>query len=316
MVSNYPIVILKLLFFFFLLISDVFAGDVILQGQFTYPPPKIHPDQDVVIRLPHENDQITIASFHIQEFDKTKSDARDVIHLLAAILTRFDVVAIQGINDPTGIAIRRLEYVVDARLQDYGCIIGPRLGRTSVKQQYAFLFNTATMAVGEFYTFNDMSHDHFHREPFVAQFKTQKGNFDFVLINIHTEPDAATEEINALPIVLKEAQHRFPIEKDFIVLGDLNADCTYFTEDDGTSPLKSSDYQWLITNDMDTYLPVPSCTYDRIIVTAATAGEDFTGKSGVFRFERAFGLSMDKAREVSDHYPVFSVFYVNKDTDL
>lgn len=315
MVATFRIVMLAVLVPF-LVMLDAFAGDIIFQGQLTYPPLQTHPVQDVVIRLPHEANRVTIATFNIQVFDKTKSDARDVVHVLAEIITRFDVVAIQGINDPSGIAIRRLEYVVDARLQDYGCIIGPRLGRTSSNKQYAFMYKTETISVGEFYTFDDMSHDHFHWEPFVAQFKTLKGNFDFVLITIHTEPDAATEEINALPMVIKDAQQRFPNEKDFILLGDLNADCRYFVEDDGASPLKSSEYEWLITNDMDTYLPVPSCTYDRIIATASTAVEDYTGKSGVFRFERAFGLSMNKAREVSDHYPVFSVFYTNKDRNF
>ncbi len=314
MISKLRTVLLAVIVLF-LVMPDVFSGNISLQGQFTYPPPKISHTEDVVIRLPHGKEIISIATFNIQGFDKTKSDTRDVINVLAEIITRFDIVAIQGISDATGIAIRRLEYVVDALLQDYGLIIGPCLGRTSSKEQSAFMYNTETISVGEHYTFDDTSHDHFYREPFVAQFKTQNGCFDFVLITIHTEPDNATNEISALPLAVKDAQNHFPSEKDFIVLGDLNADCNYFDEDDGTSPLKSPEYEWLITNDMDTYLPVPSCTYDRIIVTAPTASEDYGGKSGVFRFERAFGLSLKKAKSVSHHYPVFSVFYVNMDTD-
>jgi endonuclease/exonuclease/phosphatase family metal-dependent hydrolase len=300
---------------FFLAVPDVISGNMTLQGQFTYPLPKTTPTEEVIVSLPQGKDTISVATFNIQVFGKTKSDTRDVINVIAEIIARFDIVAIQGISDATGIAIRRLEYVIDALLQDYEFITGPRLGRTSLGEQYAFMFKAETISVGKHYTFDDRSHDHFHREPFIAQFKTQKGNFDFVLITIRTEPDSATKEINALPVVVKDAQSRFPDEKDFIVLGDLAADCKYFDEDDENSPLKSSEYEWLITNDMDTNLPVPCCSYDRIIVTAPTVAEDYAGKSGVFRFERAFGLSLKEARKVSDHYPVFSVFYVNMDTD-
>jgi len=314
MVSIFRTVLLAVIVFF-LALPEVFSGEMTFQGQFTYPPPTTNHTEAVVIRLPHEKDIIRIATFNIQEFDKAKSDTRDVINVLAEIITRFDIVALQGISDASGIAIRRLEYVVDALLKDYGFIIGPCLGRTSSKERFAFMYKTETISVEEHYTFDDTSHDHFHREPLIAQFKTQSGSFDFVLITIHTEPDNATREINALPVAVKDAQSRFPEEKDFIVLGDLNADCKYFDEDDETSPLKSPEYEWLITNDMDTYLPVPSCTYDRIIVTSHMVTEDYAGKSGVFRFERAFGLSLNKAKNVSDHYPVFSVFYVNMDTD-
>ena len=72
---------------------------------------------------------------------------------------------------------------------------------------------------------------------------------------------------------------------------------------------------WLIINGMDTNLAKSSCTYDRIIITAFTTKEDYAGKSGVFRFDRIFGVKAKKAKKISDHYPVYGQFYFNKDTD-
>ncbi len=66
---------------------------------------------------------------------------------------------------------------------------------------------------------------------------------------------------------------------------------------------------------MDTNLAESSCTYDRIIVTSATTSEDYADMSDVFRFDTVLGLTKSMAKKVSDHYPVYSVFYVHKDID-
>ena len=132
-----------------------------------------------------------------------------------------------------------MEEIVDAQGTDYEYIIGPRLGRTTSKEQYAYIYKVSAISPGESYTYSDPD-DIFHREPFVAHF--QAGDFTFVLINIHTDPDEATEEINALAQVVLDAQSHYTDEDDFITLGDLNADCRYFDEDDMSCPLRSADF--------------------------------------------------------------------------
>ena len=36
-------------------------------------------------------------------------------------------------------------------------------------------------------------------------------------------------------------------------------------------------------------------------------------EAGVFRFDAAYGLAMDVAKKVSDHYPVYARFAVGRD---
>lgn len=79
--------------------------------------------------------------------------------------------------------------------------------------------------------------------------------------------------------------------------------------------MRKPEFKWIITNDMDTNLAKSSCTYDRIIITAMNTTEDYAGKSGVFRFDSVFGSTPNMAKKVSDHYPVYGVFYVNRDKD-
>lgn len=259
------------------------------------------------------SDKITIASFNIQTFGKTKASRSNVMDILAKTIARYDIVAIQEIRDKSGTAIVDLEKAVDDLGTEYTVIIGPRLGRTSSKEQYAYIYRDDTIEpVGSPYTYTEPTGtDPFHREPFISMFKAKAGTFDFVLINIHTDPDEAEEEIRSLANILSDAKTHFPDEGDFIILGDLNADCTYYNEE-SVNPLP--DTTWLIPDVLDTTVKGTVCTYDRIIVNETTI-EDYAGNAGLFRFDTEYGLSFEQAKKVSDHYPVFSEFWVNRDTD-
>ena len=254
---------------------------------------------------------LVIANFNIQVFGVSKAGKPVVMETLGETLTRFDLVAIQEIRDKSGRAIKALEAKVDSLGRDYSVVIGPRLGRTSSKEQYAFMYRTEALDCLASYTYDDTAEDRFHREPFIARFKVKNGDFSFVLITLHTDPDEATEEINALPDVVADARVHFADEPNILILGDLNADCAYYNEDDRSSDLRSNKYKWLIPNAMDTNLARSACTYDRIIMTAETAPYA-TGLADVFRFDQEFGLTKKEAKAVSDHYPVFGLFKTSR----
>jgi len=262
---------------------------------------------------PETGETIKIASFNIQVFGKTKASKPEVMDILADIISQFDLVAIQEIRDKSGTAIVKLEQAVDNLGEDYTVIIGPRLGRTSCKEQYAFTYRTDKFNILGSYTYDDHLHDVFHREPFVAHFQAKSGTFDFLVLSIHTDPDMATEEINALPMVISDAIQHFS-EHVVIALGDYYSDCSYFDEDTITTVFPASGYMSLIPNSADTTVKGTVCTYDRIIITTQ-AEEDYDGNCGVYRFDTVHGLSQDKADDVSDHYPVWAEFYVGRDTE-
>ena len=145
----------------------------------------------------------------------------------------------------------------------------------------------------------------------IAKFKTRSGNFDFVLITIHTDPDEAEEEIHALADVLSQVKGQYKDEDDFIILGDLNADCSYYQENQ-PNPIQGT--EWLIPNSADTTVKKTDCAYDRIIITEQ-AKDCLCGIAQVYRFDTQHNLSYDEAVKVSDHYPVYAVFHLDKDTD-
>ena len=250
------------------------------------------------------SDKIKVAAFNIQVFGVAKADKPDVMDILAETIAEFDIVAIQEIRDSSGTAIIELENIVDALGVDYEVAVGPRLGRTTAKEQYAYIYRTDSVDYNGSYTYDDSISDLFHREPLVASFSTVTGKFDFVLAVIHTDPDEATKEIGSLPLVIQDAKTHYPGELDMIVLGDFNADCSYFDEDDRTCPLRDDSFTWLITNDMDTNVAATSCTYDRVVITVDMLSE-VDVDAGVYRFDQIFGLTEEETKDVSDHYPVW-----------
>ncbi len=261
---------------------------------------------------------IKIASFNLYIFGQSKLKKQFEMAIIAYTISQFDIVAIQEIRDKKETAIPVLENMVDALGTDYTYITSVRLGRSSSKEQYAYMFKTDVIeqiGSGHVYPDND---DTFEREPYSAHFKVKSGNFDFVLLNIHTKPKNATEEIEAMPDTIQDASNHFA-EPDVIALGDYNADCRkgtqYYDENNMSCPMRATEFTWIIPNEADTNLASGTdCTYDRIILT--TEGiENYAQTWGVYRFDLIHNLDYSNAKKVSDHYPVWAEFYVNVDHD-
>lgn len=252
---------------------------------------------------------ITIAAFNIQVFGRSKRQKVDVMKVLVNITREFDVVLIQEIRDSS-------EETIPYFLNEINQIEGPkyefvrseRLGRTTSKEAYAYLYNTETIDFIEDsnYVYNDVN-DIFEREPYIASFRS--GNFDFTLVGIHTKPDDARLEIGNLTNVVSFILSENTVEKDIIVMGDFNADGRYFDENDLSNPFKTSEYYWVITNDMDT-MTKTDYTYDRIVLMNATHSNEYIEESSaVFYFDIEYGINnATLVEEVSDHYPIYAEF--------
>lgn len=138
------------------------------------------------------------------------------------------------------------------------------------------------------------------RQPYKAKFRA--GGFDFVMLTAHTSPEQNLHELEGLEYFFRQAGTEG--EPDVILMGDLNADCSYLKEADPIA-LRGIDRVWLVSDDTDTTVAATHCAYDRIILTPS-AVEDFTGRWGIVK---------DVPPTVSDHYLVWAEFYIDKDTD-
>jgi endonuclease/exonuclease/phosphatase family metal-dependent hydrolase len=256
---------------------------------------------------------IRIASFNIQVFGDSKASKPYVMQTIAAIIRNFQIVAIQEIRTKN-------DYMLDNFLRDYvnqgaasqgghiyDYVIGPRLGRTNSKEQYAFIYDTAAIELNKqsVYTVNDPQ-DLFQRSPLVAMFRARgpapNEAFTFILVDIHTEPDEALAECNSLADVYHAVRQASGGEDDIIILGDLNSDDRHLgrlAQIPGIHPIVSG----VFSNTRQNAL------YDNMVIHQPSTTE-FTGRWGVFDVMHQYNLSQDQALQVSDHFPIWAEFSV------
>ncbi|MDX1964496.1 MAG: endonuclease/exonuclease/phosphatase family protein [Pirellulales bacterium] len=256
---------------------------------------------------PGFSDKLKIASFNIQVLGEKKVSNPAITRVLAEILRRFDVVAVQEVRSVSDEIIPRLLQEVNAAGRAYDYVIGPRLGRTNSKEQYVFIFDTATVEIDRAasYTVNDPQ-DLLHREPLVCCFRARNAPpqlaFTFTLINIHTDPDEVAQEVNALAQVVQAVRNDGRNEDDVILLGDLNASEKQLGEL-GRVPGYAPVVVGVPTNTRG------NRTYDNLVYSVI-ATEEYTRRWGVVDYAAEFGLAEDAALAVSDHRPVWAEYSI------
>jgi endonuclease/exonuclease/phosphatase family metal-dependent hydrolase len=254
-------------------------------------------------------DVIRIASFNIQVFGTKKLSNPVVMDILTRIVQQFDVVAIQEIRARVDDILPRFVEMLNAAGRRYDFVIGPRLGRSASKEQYAFVFDQETIEVNrsQLYTVNDPD-EVLHREPLVGWFRARAAPadqaFTFTLINIHTDPDEVDREINVLDDVFRAVRDDGRQEDDSILLGDFNADERHFDQLGRVPNLHAVIPANVATNTLGTK------SYDNIVFDRVATTE-YTGRAGVFDFaHEGFNLSLEVAKDVSDHKPVWAEFSI------
>ncbi|MHC6203597.1 endonuclease/exonuclease/phosphatase family protein [Breznakiellaceae bacterium SP9] len=257
-----------------------------------------------------QSDRVRIASFNIQVFGQSKMAKPEVLAILTDIVARFDLTAIQEVRSANTAPVEQFMKLLP---QKYRYVLGPREGRSSSKEQYWVIYDADKFTVRDYAAWDDPD-DIYERNPMGVYFAT-RGSFDFILIDNHIQPSSAKAEIEALPQAAAYFSNRWH-ESDVLMVGDFNADGGYFNENTLTATFSAADYHIVLTNDYDTTVAAGDNTYDRFIITKS-AREDFTGDFGVLRFdeEHDFSKLTIEPRHVSDHYPIWADFYLERDTD-
>ncbi|CAJ1085370.1 deoxyribonuclease I-like 1-like [Xyrichtys novacula] len=252
----------------------------------------------------------------LKSFGESKAHNKKVMGILLKILSRCDVCLIQEVRDSKGEAVQAL--VKDLNRYDksnsYSYVASERLGRKTYKEQYVYIYRNNVLEVKEHYQYpkvevegtNDS--DIFSREPFIVRFHSPSTLVkDFVLIGQHTCPKNAMKEMDQLYTVFKGVHQKWKTD-NVVILGDLNADCSYVTIKGWRAVRLRSDprFRWLIGDEQDTTVREKThCAYDRIIVHGREIISCIVpGSAQPFNFKESFHLTEEEALEVSDHFPV------------
>uniref|UniRef100_A0A665ULD4 Deoxyribonuclease n=1 Tax=Echeneis naucrates TaxID=173247 RepID=A0A665ULD4_ECHNA len=248
---------------------------------------------------------LKICAFNIQSFGEAKANNKKVMGILLKILSRCDLCLIQEVRDSKGEAIQTLVKELNRfdYSNSYSFVESERLGRNTYKEQYPALLTQ--------YQYHKLEEgtretDAFSREPFIVRFHSPTTLLkDFVLIGQHTCPKTAMKEMDELYTVFNGIYKKW---KNVMILGDLNAGCSYVTMKGWRAVRLRSDpkFHWLIGDEQDTTVRQKThCAYDRIIVHGREIIFSIVpGSAQPFNFKESFHLTEEEALEVSDHFPV------------
>ncbi|KAL5006435.1 hypothetical protein ScPMuIL_015241 [Solemya velum] len=216
------------------------------------------------------------------------------MEVLAKIVRRYDILLIQEIRDSAGTAIKRLLEKVNSDGSQFEIMVSDRLGRGNSKEQYAYFYRASSnVTVLDSYHYDDgdeaLGSDTFEREPFTVRFsvpKTVIGSLS--IVGVHVRPDSAVQEIESLRDVYDDVRRKWA-DDNVLIMGDLNADCSYVTKTAMKKLTMRSDFYWPIGDDVDTTVAKTDCAYDSTVP---------------FRFDTVYGLTPEQTGDVSDHYPI------------
>lgn len=258
---------------------------------------------------PRGNDTIRIATFNIRVFGENKLNDADAMQAIVAILRNFDLIAIQEVRAVSQDVVPHLVALLNADGKShYDYAIGPRLGRTNSKEQYAFIFEQASIEIDRYqlYTIDDPDRL-LHRPPLVGWFRARgplpQQAFTFSLVTVHTDPDEVDLELDVLDDVFFKVRDDGRNEDDVIMLGDFNASENHLRQLGQIAGLAKVVIGQTPTNTLR------NAQYDNILFHQ-TATSEFTGRGGVFDFLRDYNLSLEQAQRISDHLPVWAEFSV------
>lgn len=220
--------------------------------------------------------RIKIANWNLQIFGNTKASNDELMNSYASVIDDYDIIFIQEIRNKDQTAFPKL----CALLPDYDCGVSSRAGRTSSKEQYGIIYKKGIEI--SMRDFNPDASDRWERPPVEVTFDIE--GYELIAYNIHIKPDDAPEEIDYLEDVVETSGN-------VVVLGDLNADCSYYnpsTETDFDS------WEWIIKDSEDTTVSSTHCAYDRILLND-NANAEYSSD----------GIYTEVTSEQSDHYLVW-----------
>ncbi|KAL0477319.1 DNASE1 [Acrasis kona] len=247
-------------------------------------------------------ERLHIGSFNIQVFGtKTMSKPR-VVTLLTKILARYHIIFIQEIRDHTDTALHQLVDTMNKQQgTNYEYVVSERLGRSSSKEQYAFIYDPSRLSIVSTLQFEDQE-NWFERPPFSVVIQNNSGARLF-LTGLHAKPTDAVAEIDHLVDVYDTySSQNNDITQGWIVMGDFNAGGHYVSEEQMNRIRlreQSDRFTWLIQDGIRTTVADNNNAYDRFVSTNTVSGS-----ADVFRFDLSMRISIEEAREVSDHFPI------------
>ena len=190
----------------------------------------------------HSNFQLYIASFNIETFDLTNPDT---LALLADIISRFEIVALQNIPSET-IESDLVNLIEETKIygHPYDFLIDTEHMHRPIG--YAFVYRSDVLYPIQWYTFSASNNNDNVNTAFITRFEHNDGEYDITLTNYLSNDPLTSNDDEFLQIVHNDIKENIPDELDIIFLSHTNSDCYLSTGDSSIDGFNHPDFLCLI----------------------------------------------------------------------
>lgn len=244
---------------------------------------------------------VRIATFNLDGLDRNKLADLKINAVLVRLLSKFDVVALQGIRPGNRAVPSRLVDQINATGRQYAFATAGN----AEDPASGFLFDQASLEID--HSLVEPVEDpqgRFAHRPLAAWFRVRLPDpneaFTFKLVNVHTDPGRSAVELDLLDDVYRAVRDDGANEDDVILLGDFQTDTQRMDQF-----ARILDLTWAIAETptmVEGGRPVDNILFHRL----ATC--EFTGRADVLDLMREFDLESTAAKQVSRHLPVWAEF--------
>jgi hypothetical protein len=252
-----------------------------------------------------DDDFVRIATLDLGGFDEGRLDDEKTAELLARVVRQFDVVALQNVRPKSPRLMARLVDLANAEGAQYAHVLGPEVGPPGDLEQFAFLFDEASLEVDrEVAYLVDDPDDLFACDPFAAPFRVrgpdEAAAFTFTLVNVRIDESRLAEEYALLAGLFRAVRNDGRDEDDVIVLGAMGVD----TLAEGP-PGDSARFAWGVSE--APAAAVASTVIDNLFFDARATGE-FSGRAGLLDLLREFNLTRREVNNLAARAPAWAEF--------
>lgn len=247
---------------------------------------------------------VRIATFNLDGLDEKKLADPRISAVLTQVITRFDVVAVQGVRAGNLGVLTRLVEQVNAGGGQYDSATYPAATPDAAGQYAAFLFSRANIEIDRS-TIQRVGNQggQFSHPPLAALFRAKGPDpaeaFTFRLVNVHVDTERASGELDLLDEVYSTVRAEQPREDDVILLGSFGA---------AAGEDRLGERLALASSIADTPTTLRGTGPADNILFDPRATTEFAGRVGVLDLMREFDLTWREAAEISDHLPVWAEF--------
>ena len=245
---------------------------------------------------------IRIGSFHLHYFGSSASDERG-IEILAHVVRKFDIIALQGIAPGGRAAVIELA----RKAGGYDVLLAAQRVVQLQDEQFAYLYNRKTIVADHgdgLYTLGD-ERQKLRRDPLIGWFRAKQARedqaFTFSLVNINTSARYRQQELDILDEAMFAIQDDGRLEDDVILLGNFRAPHNQLG-------------QLGRLNGMVKAITTPTADLQvantQNIVFLSNVTDEYAARAGVFDYRSHFNLDTGTAQGISDYLPIWAEFSV------